>query len=195
VARHGVGYHDAWQLVLEPDAQRFYEQAVAGANSANGADGADATAGCSAELKVLLLNWTLTELFAVVRASGSNIYQCGVSPAELRILVELIAAGSLSGRMAKEVFAAMASGDTRGPAAIVAARGLAQISDVSAVSTLCAAVVAENADKAAAYRAGRKQLLGFFIGQVMKLTNGQANPQQTQLAMLSALKDADGGHQ
>jgi aspartyl-tRNA(Asn)/glutamyl-tRNA(Gln) amidotransferase subunit B len=90
-------------------------------------------------------------------------------------LLDLIADGTISGRLAKEVFAEMLlSGDD--PGAIVEAKGLRQVTDSGAIEAAIDAVLAAQADKVAEYRAGRDKLYGFFVGQVMRATQGKANP-------------------
>ena len=96
-------------------------------------------------------------------------------PAALASLIGLIEKGTISGSIAKDVFATMfATG--RSADDIVAAEGLAQIGDEDAVLAIVRAVIGEHADAVAQYRAGKKQTLGFLVGQVMKRSGGKANP-------------------
>jgi aspartyl-tRNA(Asn)/glutamyl-tRNA(Gln) amidotransferase subunit B len=98
-----------------------------------------------------------------------------VSAASLGGLIDLIADGTISGRIAKDVFTEMVdSGKTA--AAIVEAKGLRQVSDSGAIDQAIDAVLARNQDKVAEYRGGKDKLFGFFVGQVMKSTGGKANP-------------------
>jgi aspartyl-tRNA(Asn)/glutamyl-tRNA(Gln) amidotransferase subunit B len=90
-------------------------------------------------------------------------------------LIDLIAEGTISGRLAKEVFSEMVASGTD-PAAIVEAKGLRQVTDATAIAAAIDSVLAANADKAGEYRAGRDKLFGFFVGQVMRATQGKANP-------------------
>jgi aspartyl-tRNA(Asn)/glutamyl-tRNA(Gln) amidotransferase subunit B len=91
--------------------------------------------------------------------------------------VRLIDDDTISGKIAKTVFEQMlASGEP--PARIVAAQGLSQVTDTSAIDAAIAGVLAANPDKVAEYRAGKDKLFGFFVGQVMKATQGKANPQK-----------------
>ena len=90
-------------------------------------------------------------------------------------LLALIGDGTLSGRLAKDVFAIMVeTGDD--PAKIVEERGMKQVSDTGAIEAEIAKVLEANADKVAEYRGGKDKLFGFFVGQTMKATKGQANP-------------------
>ncbi len=101
--------------------------------------------------------------------------QSPVSPAQLGALIDLIADGTISGRLAKDVFAEMVATGA-GPAAIVEKKGLRQVTDETAIAAAIDAVLAREADKVAEYRAGRDKLYGFFVGQVMRATQGKANP-------------------
>jgi aspartyl-tRNA(Asn)/glutamyl-tRNA(Gln) amidotransferase subunit B len=129
----------------------------------------------------LAANWVMVELFGALNRLGRGIEQSPVPATGLGELIDLIADNTLSGRLAKEVFAAMV--ETGKPAsAIVAERGLKQVTDTGAIESAIAAVLAAQADKVAEYRAGKEKLFGFFVGQVMKATQGKANP-----AILNAL--------
>jgi aspartyl-tRNA(Asn)/glutamyl-tRNA(Gln) amidotransferase subunit B len=90
-------------------------------------------------------------------------------------LLDLIADGTISGRLAKDVFAEMVASGAD-PGAIVEAKGLRQMTDSGAIEAAIDAVLAAQADKVAEYRAGRDKLYGFFVGQVMRATQGKANP-------------------
>ncbi len=121
------------------------------------------------------VNWILNDLQSVLTNAGLTISDCPVPPAALDELLGLIERGAISGKQGKEVFAEMfASG--RPAAAIVQERGLEQLSDTGALEALCAQVIAANPKPAADFRAGNKASLNFLKGQVMKLSQGRANP-------------------
>ncbi len=123
----------------------------------------------------LASSWVTVELFGALNKAGKTIAESPVSPAALGELIDLIADGTLSGRLAKDVFAEMlASG--KGARAIVAEKGLKQVTDTGAIGAAIDAVLAGEPDKIAEYRAGKEKLLAFFVGQVMKATQGKANP-------------------
>ena len=122
-----------------------------------------------------LASWVVGEVARERREDGTF----RVPPQALAELVALIEDGTLSTRLAKEVFAEMAEGG-RKAREIVAARGLEQVSDAGTLEPIVDALIARNPDKAAAYRGGKTGLLGFFVGQLMKETKGQANPQLAQ---------------
>jgi aspartyl-tRNA(Asn)/glutamyl-tRNA(Gln) amidotransferase subunit B len=99
-----------------------------------------------------------------------------VTAAHLGELLGLVEEGAISGKMAKTVFEEMAQSG-RAPREIVAARGLAQVSDSAALEAVVARVLEEAPAEVSAYKAGKTKLMGFFVGQVMRATRGQANPQ------------------
>ena len=120
-------------------------------------------------------NWIMGSLLGLLNARDIAIDQSPVPAAELAELVKLVDEGALSGRIAKTVFDEMAaSGKTA--RAIVQEKGLAQISDALAIESVVHEVLAQNPAEADAYRGGKTKLMGFFVGEVMKATRGQANP-------------------
>ncbi|TCQ04037.1 Asp-tRNA(Asn)/Glu-tRNA(Gln) amidotransferase subunit GatB [Sphingomonas sp. PP-CC-3A-396] len=120
-------------------------------------------------------NWTTSELFGALNRTGKDIENSPVSPAQAAELLGLIADGTLSGSLAKQVFEVMLeTGD--GAAKVVEDRGLKQTSDTGAIEAVIADVMAANADKVADYRGGKDKLFGFFVGQTMKAMGGKANP-------------------
>jgi aspartyl-tRNA(Asn)/glutamyl-tRNA(Gln) amidotransferase subunit B len=120
-------------------------------------------------------NWVLGDFSAYLNAAGIDVSESAVGVAGLAGLLALVADGTLSGKMAKEVFEAMT---TTGEDAktIVAEKGLGQISDAGELESIVARLVADNLGPAEEFRQGRDKVLGFFVGQVMKETKGQANP-------------------
>jgi len=120
-------------------------------------------------------NWVMGDLFAALNRLGVGIEASPVSAQALGELIDLIADGTISGRLAKDVFTAMVETGER-PGKIVAERGLTQVTDTGAIETAIDAMLAANQDKVTEYRAGKDKLYGFFVGQVMKATQGKANP-------------------
>ncbi|MGC9323284.1 MAG: Asp-tRNA(Asn)/Glu-tRNA(Gln) amidotransferase subunit GatB [Desulfomonilia bacterium] len=120
-------------------------------------------------------NWIMTEVLRVLKTRGTDVTQLGISPEGITDIVRLIREGTISGIMAKEVFNEMlATGkDAR---AIIRERGLEQVSDEAQLRVLIETVMSENQKEVELYRKGKTQLLGFFVGQVMKATQGKANP-------------------
>lgn len=120
-------------------------------------------------------NWLTGSFFAALNKAGLHIHQSPVSTEHLGELLDLIGDGTLSGRLAKEVFEDMwETGKTAGQ--IVEEKGLKQISDTGALEQAVQEVLKENPQMVADYKSGKDKLFGFFVGQVMKKTQGKANP-------------------
>jgi aspartyl-tRNA(Asn)/glutamyl-tRNA(Gln) amidotransferase subunit B len=155
--QHGLSVEDAAVLVAERETAQFYEQVARGRDPKTAA------------------NWVMGDLFGALNRLGVDVERSPVSAEQLGGLIDLITEGTISGRLAKEVFAEMVASGTD-PAAIVEAKGLRQVTDAGAIAAAVDAVLAANADKVGEYRAGRDKLYGFFVGQVMRATQGKANP-------------------
>jgi len=121
-------------------------------------------------------NWIAVELLRRLNDAGKDIADCPVEPAALAELLAKIEKGEITAASGKKVFATMFDTGKRA-AEIIAAEGLAQITDTSAIEKIARAVVAKNSDNVAKYRAGNEGVFKFFVGQVMRETRGQANPQ------------------
>jgi aspartyl-tRNA(Asn)/glutamyl-tRNA(Gln) amidotransferase subunit B len=121
-------------------------------------------------------NWIMVELLRELKKAEAGIASCRVTPAALAKLLALIEKGTISGKLAKTVFEDMVA-TGQDPEAIVQDKGLTQISDTSALEALAQEIIAAHPKEVADYRAGKTKLLGFFVGQLMKRTKGQANPQ------------------
>ena len=157
VSEYGLSADDADVLVAEKETALFFERVAQGRNAK------------------IAANWVMGELFGALNRHGNRIEQSPVSAEQLGALIDLIADGTISGRLAKDLFAEMfASGAD--PAAIVEAKGLRQVTDSSAIEAAIDAVLTAQADKVAEYRAGRDKLYGFFFGQIMRATQGKADP-------------------
>ena len=115
------------------------------------------------------------ELFGALNKSSESLGACKVSPEALGGLVGLIEDGTISGKIAKDVFADMFE-TGKDAATIVEEKGLKQVSDSGAIEAMIDEVIAANGDKVEEYRGGKDKLFGFFVGQVMKASKGQANP-------------------
>lgn len=120
-------------------------------------------------------NWVVAELFGALNRRGESIEQSPVSPAQAAELLGLVADGTISGTIAKQVFEIMLE-TGQGAGAVVEERGLKQTSDTGAIDAEIDRVLAANADKVAEYKSGKQQLFGFFVGQTMKAMQGKANP-------------------
>jgi len=124
----------------------------------------------------LATNWIIGELFAALNEKDLEISESPISAGNLSKLINLIKDGTISGKIAKTVFEQMMEGD-KDPKKIVEEKGLKQESDPKALEALIDKVIDSNRDKATEYKSGKVKLFGFFVGQVMKLSGGKANPQ------------------
>ncbi len=123
----------------------------------------------------LVANWVSGELSGRLHKEGLEIAQCPVSASDLAGLLARVVDDTISGKIAKEVFAAMWAGEGSADE-IIAAKGLKQITDTGALDALIDEIIAANPNQAEQLRAGKDKLLGYFVGQVMKATQGKANP-------------------
>jgi len=154
---YGLSTYDAGVLVAERESAEFFETV---------AKGRDAK---------IAANWLMGEFFGYLNKHGLDLKKASVDAAKLGGLLDLIGDGTLSGRMAKEVFEEMWQSG-KSAAAIVEEKGLKQVTDTAAIEKEIDAVLAGAADKVAEYRSGKDKLFGFFVGQVMKRTQGKASP-------------------
>ena len=157
MSAYGLSADDAEVLVAEKETALYFERV---------AEGRDPKAAA---------NWVMGDLFGALNRIGLGIEQSPVSAEQLGTLIDLIADGTISGRLAKDVFAEMVTSGAD-PNAIVEAKGLRQVTDTGTIEAAIEAVLTAHTDKLAEYRAGRDKLYGFFVGQVMRATQGKANP-------------------
>jgi aspartyl-tRNA(Asn)/glutamyl-tRNA(Gln) amidotransferase subunit B len=125
----------------------------------------------------LAANWVMGDLSAALNRHEIDIAHSPVSRAQLALLIQRINDGTLSGKLAKEVFEALWQGEGEVDA-IIDARGLKQVSDSGAIEAAVDAILAANPNQLAEYRSGKDKMFGFFVGQAMKAMQGKANPQQ-----------------
>ncbi len=162
----------AHELALSP-----YDAGVLSASRELGAYFEAVVAKLGASHAKLAANWVMGELSSALNRDNLEITASRVSPGQLCDLLTRIVDATISGKIAKEVFEAMWSGEGTADA-IIEARGLKQITDSGAIEGVIDAVMAANPKQLADYRAGKDKLFGFFVGQVMKATEGKANPAQ-----------------
>jgi len=135
-------------------------------------------------------NWIMVELQPILNAAGLDWDACPLAPAHMAELVALIEDGVISGKIAKEVLPeSVQSG--KAPRAIVEEKGLTQISDTSELEGIVREIIAANPGPLADYKAGKQKAMGFFVGQVMKATKGQANPKVVNEILTQELSKAD----
>ena len=159
VQQYQVSAYDAAVLANDLDLARYFETAAKGAKKPKN-----------------VANWILNDLQNALTVAGKAINDCPIPPEALDELVNLIDGGTISGKQGKEVFAEMfASG--KNAAAIVKEKGIEQLSDLSAIEKLCDEAIAANPKPVADFKAGNVASLNFLKGQVIKFSNGKANPQ------------------
>jgi len=173
INHYGLSVYDATVLIAERERADFYERVVGG-----GPDGSRDPKVCA--------NWVITELFGALNKGGHDIDESPITADQLGGLIDLLADETISGRIAKDVFAEMYE-TGKDAAAIVEEKGLRQVNDTGAIDTVIDEVLAEQADKVAEYRGGKDKLFGFFVGQVMKKTQGKANPKLVNDALRAKL--------
>jgi aspartyl-tRNA(Asn)/glutamyl-tRNA(Gln) amidotransferase subunit B len=158
VAGYGLREYDAEVLTAARETSDYFEKAAAAAGDPRAA-----------------ANWVMGDLAAALKEAGKSIAESPVSAEHLGELIARIAKGEISGKMAKEVFAGMfASGESAG--AVIERSGLKQISDAGALAKIVDDVLAANSKQVEQYKGGKTSVFGFFVGQVMKASRGQANP-------------------
>jgi aspartyl-tRNA(Asn)/glutamyl-tRNA(Gln) amidotransferase subunit B len=159
----GISAYSAGVITADVETARWFEALLA------------ATGKPETEVAKPAANWLTSELFGALNRLGKDITESPVSPQQAAQLIALVADGTLSGTLSKQVFELMLeTGDD--PATIVEERGLKQTSDTGAIEAVIADVLAKNPGQLEQYRAGKVALFGFFVGQTMKAMAGKANP-------------------
>jgi aspartyl-tRNA(Asn)/glutamyl-tRNA(Gln) amidotransferase subunit B len=170
----GLSAYNASVLTADVTTARWFEALL----TATGKSGPDIGRSAS--------NWVTSELFGALNRLGKDIEDSPVTPAQAAALLGLIADGTLSGTLAKQVFEIMLE-TGEDPGAIVEARGLRQTSDTGAIEAVIAEVLANNPNQLEQYRGGKEALFGFFVGQTMKAMAGKANPAVVNALLKKAL--------
>jgi aspartyl-tRNA(Asn)/glutamyl-tRNA(Gln) amidotransferase subunit B len=167
----GLSDYNAELLTASRETAAYFEAALAAAPEQN----------------AQLANWILGDLTGALNKAGIDVSESPITPLMLTQLISRIADNTISGKIAKEVFEAMwqGEGDADG---IIEARGLKQITDSGAIESLIDDVIAANPDQVEQFRAGKDKVLGFFVGQVMKQSQGKANPGQVNAMLREKLK-------
>ncbi len=170
VEQYGLSFADASQLTSERSLANYYERAVEASGNARA-----------------VANWIRSELLRELELAGLPADKCPIPPDELGALVRMIDEAKISGKQAKDVLVEMfASG--KDAAAVVAERGLAQVSDAAEIDRVIDEVILANPRQLEQYRSGKEALFGFFVGQVMKASSGKANPKVVNERLREKLK-------
>ena len=169
VSDYGLSTYDAGVLVAEKETAEYFEEV------AKGRDAKQA------------VNWLTTNLFGALNAAGISITESPISAAQLGELLDLLSDDTISSRIAKDVFEEMFR-TSKAPHDIVKEKGLKQITDTSVIETAVDEAIASNQVQAEQVRQGNDKAIGWFVGQVMKATQGKANPQAVNKLLISKLK-------
>jgi aspartyl-tRNA(Asn)/glutamyl-tRNA(Gln) amidotransferase subunit B len=169
---YGLSRYDANVLTASREMAEFFEQTVAAADGEG----------------KLSANWVMGELAGLLNKEGKDISESPVSPAMLGGMLRRIGDGTISGKLAKQVFEAMWAGEGDADA-VIEQQGLKQITDTGAIEKIVRDVLADNPGQVQQYKAGQEKLLGFFVGQVMKATQGKANPAEVNKILKQLLSD------
>jgi aspartyl-tRNA(Asn)/glutamyl-tRNA(Gln) amidotransferase subunit B len=162
VREYALPEYDAGQLTASKALANYFEEVVKASGKPK-----------------LAANWVLSELTYLLKEAGKEIEKSPVTAANLAGLLELIEQGTVSGKMGKDILAAMfSSGKTARE--VMSSQGLAQINDTDKIAAVAREIIAANPRQVEQYRSGKTATLGWFVGQVMKATRGQANPQLVQ---------------
>ncbi|MCC8368610.1 MAG: Asp-tRNA(Asn)/Glu-tRNA(Gln) amidotransferase subunit GatB [Rickettsia endosymbiont of Oxypoda opaca] len=169
INKFGLSKYDAEVIVADESVANYFEIA---ANL------------CSPKI---LVNWLTSELFGQLNKASISIKECKITPENFAKLIKLIEDDVISGKIAKTVFEVMfASGQAAEK--IIEEQGLVQVSDTNILTSIIDEILAENMDSVESYRSGKDKLLGFFVGQVMKKTEGKANPSLVNQLLKEKLK-------
>lgn len=170
IAEYSIPEYDAQILTLEKEMADYYEEVVRICSNAKTAS-----------------NWIMSELLRELNNSKKEISDCPVKPEHLGEMILMIDKNTISGKIAKTVFAEMfISG--KSPKDIVASQGLTQITDAAAIEKIIDEVMAASPNQLSDYRSGKDKLFGFFVGQAMKASKGQASPEMLNELLKKKLK-------
>ena len=176
-AEHGLSEYDAAWLTKDPDIAEYFEVVTT-----------------SSQDPKLAANWLMGDMSAALNRDDIEIGAAPVSAAQLGQLIARIKDGTISGKIAKGLFenlwqSASANADASAVDAMIAEQGLEQVSDTGELSNIINTLVADNPNQVAQFRAGKEKVLGFFVGQVMKATQGKANPKTVNELLRAALAE------
>jgi aspartyl-tRNA(Asn)/glutamyl-tRNA(Gln) amidotransferase subunit B len=167
VSELGLPRYDADVLTSEKEIADYFEEALAALPPETGA--------AVQENAKAVSNWVMTEVLRVQGEKKAALKDLPATPAGLAALIGLIRGGTISGKIAKDVFAVMVESGEE-PGAIVSARGLTQVSDAAAIERVVEEVLDASPGQVAKYAGGNEKLFGFFVGETMKRMGGKANP-------------------
>ena len=169
IKEYNLSAYEANILVSEKEISDYYEEVIKDCD------------------KKLATNWITVELFAALNKKNISILNSPVSAKNLSALIKMISSGKISGKIAKGVFEKMQIGDTD-PKKIVEKEGLTQQSDPEQLEKMILEMLSKNQDKVTQYKSGKEKLFGYFVGEVMKISKGKANPNLVNQILKNKLK-------
>ncbi len=169
VSELNLSQYDAEILTLEKETAMYFEEAIKN---------------CDPKMAA---NWIAAELFGRLNKAGISLANCKITPVKLAGLLKLISDNIISGKIAKDVFDIMFETGEEA-AKIVEDKGLQQVTNTGEIEAIIIQVLKDNPDKIAEYKSGKDRLFGFFVGQVMKLSEGKANPALVNELLIGKLK-------
>ncbi len=167
----GLSEYDAGILVADRETAAYFEEAIQGQDAKK------------------VANWVMGDLFAALNKECLSIHESPIKAKDLGALVGLITDGTISGKIAKDVFEIMLE-TGKAPAVIVEEKGLKQVTDTAAIEAMIAQIVEANMDKVAEIKAGKDKLKGWFVGQIMKASQGKVNPALANQLLEKKLADS-----
>lgn len=170
MADHGLSDYDASMITSSRAMAEYFDEAAKQAVDPKG-----------------IANWLMGEVSKHLNNDGKSISDCPVTPVRLTELIALLEKGTISSKIAKQVFEEMWTSG-KAPADIVKEKGLVQITDTSAIVGIVDAVIAANPQSVADYKAGKDRAIGFLVGQVMKQTKGRANPEMVNQLLVERMQ-------
>jgi aspartyl-tRNA(Asn)/glutamyl-tRNA(Gln) amidotransferase subunit B len=173
IADYGLLEYDAGLLVEDKPVADYYEAAVAAASRAEPKS---------------VANWVTGELFRQMKERNVGIWDLGIPPAHMAEVADLVLLGITTADSAKTIIFDMTQ-TRQSPRQIIEAKGLTQISDTAELEEIIAQVLADNPQQVSDYRAGKEQLFGWLVGQVMRATKGKANPQVVRELLANQLQE------
>ena len=169
IKEHNLSAYEANILISEKEISDYYEEVIKGCD------------------KKLATNWVTGDLFAVLNKKNLSISESPVSAKNLSALIKMISSGKISGKIAKDVFEKMQNNE-KDPYQIVDKEGLLQQSDPKELEKIISKVLSKNQDKITQYKSGKVKLFSYFVGEVMKVSKGKANPQLVNEILKTKLK-------
>ena len=174
IKEYELSIYDASVLIAEKETSNYFDEILSINNNLK-------------KFSKIVVNWITSELFAYLKKNNLDIVNSPISPENFGKLISLIVSNEISGKIAKDVFDEMFI-SSKDPRIIIEEKGLTQITDIKKINLIIDQVLEINQDKLNEYKNGKTKLLGFFIGQIMKLSNGKINPKLANKVFAEKIK-------